>query len=104
MVTVVGKAVAGAMTGEQSVKDPSSTTACHKTSAENKNTRLDRGQDNGELVDMSPQYGMLPLGYSVGFTIPIHTPLQSVLGIIICNSDNKLLKKVPNTRYFITLY
>ena len=104
MVAVVGKAVAGAMAGEQLVKDPSSTTAWYKTSAENKNTRLDRGQDNGELVDMSPQYGMLALGYSVGFTIPIHTPLQLVLGIIICNSDNKLLKKVPNTRYFITLY
>jgi len=57
MVAVVGKAVAGAMAGEQLVKDPSSTTAWHKTSAENKNTRLDRGQDNGELGDMSQQYG-----------------------------------------------
>ncbi len=30
--------------------------------------------------------------------------LRLVLGIIICNSDNKLLEMVPNTRYFITLY
>ena len=43
----------GTTVGEQAVKGLSSTTAWHKTSAENKNTRLDRGQDNGELVDMA---------------------------------------------------
>jgi len=37
-------------------------------------------------------------------TIQIHTPLRSTLGIITCNSDNKLLEMIPNTRYFITLY
>ena len=47
----------GTTAGEQSVKGRSSTTAWHETSAENKNTRLDRGQDNGELGDMSQQYG-----------------------------------------------
>jgi len=67
MGAAVGKSGAGALratrpapgttAGEQSVKGPSSTTAWHKTSAENKNTRLDRGQDNGELGDMSQQYG-----------------------------------------------
>ena len=67
MGAAVGKPGAGALratrpapgttAGEQAVKGPSSTTAWHKTSAENKNTRLDRGQDNGELGDMSQQYG-----------------------------------------------
>ena len=47
----------GTTAGEQAVKGPSSTTAWHKTSTENKNTRLDRGQDNGELGDMAQQYG-----------------------------------------------
>ena len=47
----------GTTVGEQAVKGLSSTTAWHKTSAENKNTRLDRGQDNGDLGDMSQQYG-----------------------------------------------
>ena len=63
MGAAVGKSGAGALratrpapgttAGEQSVKGRSSTTAWHETSAENKNTRLDRGQDNGELVDMA---------------------------------------------------
>jgi hypothetical protein len=67
MGAAVGKSGAGALratrpapgttAGEQSVKGRSSTTAWHETSAENKNTRLDRGQDNGELGDMSQQYG-----------------------------------------------
>ena len=57
-----------------------STIAQHGTPADNKGTRLDWGQ------------------------IPIHTPLRLVLGIIICNSDNKLLEMVPNTRHFIILY
>jgi len=67
MDAAVGKSGAGALratrpapgttAGEQSVKGRSSTTAWHETSAENKNTRLDRGQDNGELGDMSQQYG-----------------------------------------------
>ena len=43
--------------GEQAGKGPSSTTAWHKTTAENKSTRLDRGQDNGDLGDMSQQHG-----------------------------------------------
>ncbi len=46
----------------------------------------------------------LDLGYIVGFAISMYTPLRSVLGIIICNSDNKLLEMVPNTRHFIILY
>jgi hypothetical protein len=67
MGVAVGKPGAGALrvtrpdpgttAVEQTVKGPSSTTVCHKTSAENKNTRLDRGQDNGDLGDMSQQYG-----------------------------------------------
>ena len=67
MGVAVGKPGAGALrvtrpdpgttAVEQTVKGPSSTTVCHKTSAENKNTRLDRGQDNGELGDLSQQYG-----------------------------------------------
>jgi len=61
MVAAVGKPGAGALRvtrpAEQTVKGPSSTTALHKTPAENKNTRMDRGQDNGELGDMSQQYG-----------------------------------------------
>ncbi len=40
------------MVARQTVKSATSTTAWHKTSADNKNTRLDRGQDNGELSDM----------------------------------------------------
>jgi hypothetical protein len=39
------------------VKGASSTIAWSKTSAENKNTRLDRDQDNGELSDMAQKYG-----------------------------------------------
>jgi hypothetical protein len=67
MVAAVGKPGAGALratqpapettAGEQTVKGASSTIAWCKTSAENKNTRLDRGQDNGELSDMSQKYG-----------------------------------------------
>ena len=60
MVAAVGKPGAGALRvtrpAEQTVKGPSSTTALHKTPAENKNTRMDRGQDNGELGDMAQQY------------------------------------------------
>jgi hypothetical protein len=180
MGAAVGKPGAGALratqpapgttAGEQAVKGASSTIAWHETSAENKNTRLDRVQNNGELSDMAQKYGTtldttlaifprlgyaiaygansnsqlgpvytknelkastqsrqdkgelgnmaelhgttlgtasasaVALIYSMGFNIPIHTPLLSVLGIIICNSDNKLLKMVPNTRYFIPLY
>jgi len=47
----------GTTAGEQTVKSAASTIACHKTSTDNKNTRLDRGQDNGELSDMMQKYG-----------------------------------------------
>ena len=67
MVAVVGKPYAralratrpaqGTTAGEQSVKSAISTIAQHKTSADNKNTRLDGGQDNGELSDMAQKYG-----------------------------------------------
>jgi hypothetical protein len=63
MGAAVGKPGAGALrvtrpapgttAGEQTVKSATSTIAWHKTSADNKNTRLDRGQDNGELSDMA---------------------------------------------------
>ena len=71
----------GAAAGGRAVKGATSTVAWHRTLADNKNTRLDRGQDNGELSDMAQKDG----------TIQIHTPLRSTLGIITCNSDNKLL-------------
>ncbi len=67
MDAVVGKPGAGARratrpapgttAGEQEVKSAVSTIARHKTSADNKNTRLDGGQDNGELSDMAQKYG-----------------------------------------------
>ena len=47
----------GTTAGEQAVKSAVSTIARHKTSADNKNTRLDGGQDNGELSDMAQKYG-----------------------------------------------
>ena len=86
----------------------------HGTLADNKDTRLGGGKDNGELSDVAQKYGTTPgtasavfprLGYAmtyganinsrpdhnVGYTIQIHTPLRSTFGIITCNSDNKLL-------------
>jgi len=47
----------GTTAGEQAVKSATSTIAWHKTSTDNKNTSLDRGQDNGELSDMAQKYG-----------------------------------------------
>ena len=68
--------------------------------------RQQHGAGRGPITTdiTGPILSAVALSYSMGFNIPIHTPLRSVLGIIICNSDNKLLKMVPNTRYFITLY
>ncbi len=36
-------------------------------------------------------HSAVPPNHNVGYTIQIHTPLRSTLGIITCNSDNELL-------------
>jgi len=50
----------GTAAGGRAIRGAASTTAQHGTLADNKDTRLVGGQDNGELSDVSQKYGTTP--------------------------------------------